>query len=110
MVTVRGKRIVMTKGDSAQIEIGLRDGDGSAYEPQTGDTMRFAMKKLYTDAQPLITKQIDMESMTLYLDPIDTSALDAPCQYVYDIQVTLANGTVDTVIPNGALELLEEVD
>lgn len=109
MVTINGKRIVMTKGDSATIEFVLYDGN-EIYEPSEGDTMRFAMKRFYSDATPLISKQIDMETMTLQLEPQDTANLDARCSYVYDVQVTFSDGTVDTVVPNGTLRLLEEVD
>ena len=108
MVTINGKRIVMTKGDSATIEFVLYDGNG-IYEPSEGDTMRFAMKQFYSDTTPLISKQIDMETMTLQLEPSDTASLDAQCQYVYDVEVTLSDGTVDTVVPNGTLWLREEV-
>ena len=109
MVTIKGKNIQMTKGDSASIEFTLYDGD-DIYIAESGDSMRFAMKQFYSDSSPLLIKNIDMSTMTLVINPEDTENLDAPCSYVYDVQVTFANGTIDTVVPNGTLRLLEEVD
>lgn len=110
MLTVKGKRITLTKGDTAVIDVPLFDANGNPYEAQEGDEMRFAMKKLYTDALPILTKEIDMDDYVLTILPEDTQSLDAPCSYVFDIQVSLASGTIDTVIPNGTLYLTEEVD
>ena len=110
MLTIKGKRIRLTRGDTAKISFELFDEDGNEYVPQAGDEMRFAMKKYYTDDEPVVEIDIDMETMTLTIEPSDTDGLDMPFTYVYDIQVTLADGTVDTVVPNGTLELLEEVD
>ena len=110
MLTVKGKRITLTKGDTAVIDVPLFDASGNPYVPEEGDEMRFAMKKLYTDAEPILTVPIDMEDYVLTILPEDTQSLVAPCSYVFDIQVSLADGTIDTVIPNGTLYLTEEVD
>ena len=110
MLTVKGKRITLTKGDTAVIDVPLFDASGNPYVLEEGDEMRFAMKKLYTDAEPILTVPIDMEDYVLTILPEDTQSLVAPCSYVFDIQVSLADGTIDTVIPNGTLYLTEEVD
>lgn len=47
--------------------------------------------------------------MMLTLEPQDTADLNFG-KYVYDIQLTKANGKVDTFIPKAILKLSEEVD
>lgn len=47
--------------------------------------------------------------MLLVLEPEDTKTLPFG-KYVYDIQITYADGKVDTFITKGRLRLTEEVD
>lgn len=120
MVTVKDNIITMTRGDSVSIKVTCMQNTDEGpveYAPQEGDTVRFAMKnsKLnparsqYKDAAPLITKAIDNEDMLLKLEPSDTKTLGFGI-YDFDIQITLADGTVDTFIPEGRLILKPEVD
>lgn len=111
MVNVSGTTITVTKGDtfSAIVEICL--ADGSPYEVQEDDEIRFALKKRYSDKVPLIWKSIPNETLRLFLDAEDTKRLSVECSpYVYDIQITMADGTVDTFIDRGKFIVTEEVD
>lgn len=99
----------MTKGDTLRVMLMLEDENGYDYIPEDGDQIRFAMKESYDDAEPLILKEIPIESMILTLEPEDTKNLEAPMQYVYDIEITYANGDVDTFIDKAKLVLTEEV-
>lgn len=99
----------MTKGDTLRLYLKLRDCEGDVYYPQMGDRIRFAMKTAYSDDEPLILKGIPIDSLILTLDPADTKNLEAPAQYVYDIEITYANGDVDTFIAKAKLTLTEEV-
>lgn len=102
----------MTKGDTCILSVGIVDTDGNTYEPQEGDTIRFALKKSYNDARPLILKDIPIDTMELRLEPSDTKSLDAGSvkgKYVYDIELTKEDGTVDTFIARAEWLILEEV-
>lgn len=113
--SINGTDITMTRGDTMKATIALTK-DGDPYTPEAGDSIRFALKHTtlkadksdYTDAQPLITKQIPTNTMMLTLEPNDTKAL-AFGTYVYDIEVTFADGTVDTVIPTAKFKVTPEV-
>lgn len=114
-VTVDGNKITMTRGDTLRVKVGIIV-DGEAYTPQEYDVVRFALKhsKLnaaqteYTDAEPLVLKEIPNETLVLELEPSDTKSLGFG-KYDYDIQITFADGTVDTFISD-ALKLTKEVD
>lgn len=107
-IVVNKNHILLTRGDSARLKINLMDDRGNALELQDGDTIRFAMKKDYSDEYPVILKQIPISTMELYLVPKDTKSLEMPSEYVYDIEINYANGEVDTVA-RGKFTIMEEV-
>ena len=109
MISINGTTIRMTKGDTLRVLLALTDCEGYKYLPDEDDRIRFAMKKNYSDPEPLILKQIPTESLLLTLNPEDTKNLEAPGTYVYDIEITYANGDVDTFIDKAKLMLTQEV-
>ncbi len=105
---LNGKTITMTRGDSVRIGISLSDDEGTTYIPREGDSIRFACKKTY-DGVLLIEKDIPTDTLILKLEPEDTKPLSFG-KYVYDMQITFANGDVCTFVDKGLLKLTEEVD
>lgn len=87
-----------------QVEILIND---TIYTPVAGDSVRFAMKQSYNATRVLIEKKIPIDTMILKLDPMDTKKFSFG-KYVYDIEITFANGDVDTFI-SGEFELTPEV-
>ena len=108
--------IILTRGDTLIVTIGIFDDTGQPYAPDDGDSVRFALKsaqmtlgkKEFKDATPLIVKQIPMDTLVLQLDPNDTSGLSFG-DYVYDVELTHASGVVDTFIANTKFVLAPEV-
>jgi len=113
VVTIKGTTIIMTKGDSAYITVSILNADGTEYVPQAGDTVRFAMKRDYTDQEPLLVINIPTETMELVIRPDDTKDLEAGQihgRYKYDLELSRENGEViDTFIPRADFIVLEEV-
>lgn len=115
MFSINGTTITLTRGDTlvAQIEIKRND---ETYTPVEGDSLRIAVKHPelnadktdYLDAEPLIDKEIPIETQVLRLESSDTKNLGFG-KYAYDIQITFADGWVDTFI-SGILILTKEVD
>lgn len=108
-VRIRKNTIIMTRGDTLNVGLKLWDADREAYIPGPYDKLRFALKKEYDDFEPLITKDIPVDTMVLRLESEETKPLEQPGEYVYDIELTMLDGTVDTVIPNGRFVIEEEV-
>ena len=108
MVRVNNTTITMTRGDTLTVQIGINKSDGTPYEPSEGDVVRFALKKDYSDKNPIILKTIDNEDLTLTLLPSDTKQL-AFGDYVYDIELTQEDGTVDTFVAKARFKITEEV-
>lgn len=109
MQRINGTNITLTKGDTLRATVTMTRPDGTVYTPQEGDVIRFAMKREYTDATPSVMKVIPNDTLLLKLDSSDTKNLTAR-KYVYDIQLTYANGDVDTFIDRASLTLTEEVE
>lgn len=108
MYTVNGTTITLTRGDTFRAIITIYDAQGNEYTPESEDVVRFALKRTVEDRTPLILKTIDNETMLLEIEPNDTKQLSFG-SYIYDIEITLQDGTVDTFIANAKLNLTVEV-
>ena len=112
---IEGTSITLTRGDTLRVKINLTVS-GEVYEPINGDSVRFALKHPtlnsrktdFKDVDPLILKPIPTNTMILELQPQDTKELDFG-RYVYDIQITFADGRVDTFITQSNFTLTPEV-
>jgi len=107
MFKINGTTITLTKGDSFYCQIALKK-NGTAYTPQEGDEIRFAMKQSVYDTTPAISKVIPNDTLILHLAPSDTKQL-AVGKYVYDIEITFADTDVDTFINQAEFNLVPEV-
>lgn len=106
---IQGSKITLTRGDSLRIYISLKyKNTKTQYIPEEGDQIRFALKKKYSDIEPLILKQIPTDTLLLHLTHEDTESLNVG-SYVYDIELTHANGDVDTFIDKAIFAITEEV-
>lgn len=110
MVTVVNNTITLVRGDTVEIPVTIRLRNGEEYVPSEGDVIRFALKESYGDNVPvLIRKVLPNSAPILRLESCETKELMMRKKpYVYDIELTTANGYVDTFI-RGLVTLLEEV-
>ena len=111
MVSIRGTTITVTKGDTLEAIVELLLEDGTPYQPQEGDEIRFALKQRYEDRVPLLLKPIPNDTLRLRLEAEDTKRLHAGwVPYVYDMQITFADGSVDTFIDRAKFIVTDEVE
>lgn len=111
MVNVSGKTITLTRGDTLDTTISIKTSDGQTFVPSQRDEIRFCCKSSYRDKSPIIKKIIPNNTLQLRLESNETKKLTARREpYVFDIQITMADGTVDTFISEGHLFVREEVD
>lgn len=99
--------IQLTRGDTLRLNITLTN-NGEAYEPTSGDTIRFAMKKSISDTECLFLKDIPVSTMTMELTASETKTLPKG-KYVYDIELTTADGDVYTFIGPAVFLITDEV-
>lgn len=106
---VRNNTIYLTRGDTFRAILTITYPDGSVYTPKEGDSIRFALKESIDDTECLIWRNIPIDTMMLVIEPGDTKELDFGT-YVYDIQLTKANGDVDTFITASKFKITAEVE
>jgi hypothetical protein len=106
---VRKNTIFLTRGDTFKAHLTINYPDGTVYTPKEGDSIRFALKENIEDEECLILRDIPIDTMLLILYPEDTKGLEFG-SYIYDIQLTKANGDVDTFITASKLKLTAEVE
>ena len=110
MLIITGDDIKLTKGDSMIVELELEKGE-ETYTPQEGDQLRFAVSTGYRGEIGYVlhlSKPIDPEDMLIRLDPEDTTDM-AKKRYHYDVEMTYADGVVDTCL-SGEFELTGDVE
>lgn len=110
MHSIDGTTISLTRGDTLIVKLDLMYSDGTQYIPHEGDQIRFAMKKTYNDRNCIIIKDIPTDTLILKIDSEDTKKLPQPSKYIYDIQLTQANGNVDTFITEAKFIIEREVE
>lgn len=116
--------ITLIRGDTyiRKIDIYLIDENGNVvyddagnpklYVPAESDNIRFALKETFSDKKPLILKEIPNDTMILRLDSTDTKHLTQPGSYVYDMQITMDDGSEEGYVLTflrGKVKLIEEV-
>ena len=107
MLKITTDKVYLTRGDNADILVKIYDEDKTEYELQPGDTLTFTLKNNCETTTVLIQKDCSSDSM-IHLTPSDTNGLKYGI-YNFDVQLTLANGKVYTVIPPHDFEITKEV-
>ncbi len=111
MIKVNSNHIYMTRGDTVSFNCQIQYSNSSKteYEMQTGDTLVFTVRtkaKNTSGDDYLIQKSSTTNQIALL--PEDTALLNYG-DYVYDIQLTLIDGSINTIIPINKITLCEEV-
>ena len=96
----------LTKGDTAELNIAVRDASGNPYDYSSDQTMKFCVKEDYADA-PVIEISIPLNTGVLSIAAANTSSLDAG-DYFYDIHLVTVGGDVCTFIANKRFTILPE--
>lgn len=107
------KTIYITQGDTLDTLVSpLIENDYGElvdYTPEVGDMIRFAVAGAFGQ-EPIIVQSIPTDTLHLRVEADDTKKLIARKKpYVYDIELTKADGTVITFIDRGELYSTDEV-
>ena len=111
MVYITDNVITIVRGDTLETLLNIKTKCGEDYLPSADDVIRFALKSDYEAGSPvLIRKVIPNDTLVLCLEAYETKKLPARRRpYVYDIELTTADGYVDTFI-RSQFKVLEEVE
>lgn len=103
---IKNTDIRITRGDTATLGVELFDNEGE-YHLKNGDVLELTAKENVNDVNALIHIIAD-ENAVFHFTPDDTKNIEFG-SYPYDIQLTLNNGDVYTVIPLSHIIICEEV-
>jgi len=111
MLSIDGNnRITLTRGDTLTLALTLTNADGTAYVPEEGDSIRFAVSKGYEGGayyELFYEQSIPTDTLSFTMLASETKKLDYT-EYNYDVEITHADGCVDTVI-SSTLKITGEV-
>ncbi|NMA00794.1 MAG: hypothetical protein GX924_07175 [Clostridiaceae bacterium] len=108
---INGTNLKMIRGDSECISVSMQDEEGVPIPLIDGDTVYFTVKKSVHREEITLQKIIEEfqeGTAVIPIAPSDTKKLEFRT-YVYDIQLTRADGTVKTIIPPSDFTIGEEV-
>lgn len=103
-------RITMTRGDTFQRTLVLKKNN-QTYVPQEGDVIRFAMSRKFEGQngyELLLQKTIPTDTLLWTIEASETKSLPYGT-YNYDLQITYADGSVETFADKKTIKLTEEV-
>jgi len=105
-MTVKGTNLAMTRGDSESITV-ICTSDPFV----SGDTVTMTLRPEVDEAIALqkVVTEFNDGAAVIGIAPADTANLTMDMDYVYDIQVTRANGTVTTLVKPSRFTIEEEV-
>ena len=106
MFKIMGTKIFLTRGDSAFIDLTIKNTDGTDYEMQPGDQILLTVKKTTSDKDVIF--QRTLADGVIEIRPTDTEGLPFG-DYVYDCQLRTYDGITQTFITPSLFRVLEEV-
>lgn len=114
MLVIKSNRdLWITRGDDAYLDLEIRQQNFpyDIYNLKTGDsallTVRKSREEDIDDSNPILV-QIPFVDGNFHIGSKDTENLDFG-NYSYDIQVTFANGDINTIIGPNIFRILPEV-
>ena len=99
-MNVSGTDLTITRGDTGAIRVAVSDAEGEPVPLEDGDMIELTVRERLGASGKLLYKKVTEfvggeALITIY--PEDTSNLEFRI-YVYDVQLTRANGQVKTIV------------
>lgn len=94
--------IEVTAGDTATFSFSVKNKDTGKSFLNDGDTITFTLKEQNTGLPvltPIVVTEFPNDEVIIPITATDTASLIPEHTYIYDIVLTRADGTVDTLNP-----------
>lgn len=96
MLLIQDDIVYLTRGDDAEIEVNIRDGDGNDYEMQDGDTLTLTVREL-PDLSSNVVFTVASSTNRIPISHADTDNADVG-RYSMDIEL-ITSGLRRTIFP-----------
>ena len=109
LTVAKDNTIQLTRGDTARFSIGriVKTVTKTNHTATAEDTVTMTIEKTGLEGAPCVLIIVPGGEV-LHIKPEDTKAMTFG-KYVYDIQLTMADGDVYTIVPPSTFDLLKEV-
>lgn len=111
MLRVVNNRITLTRGDTAELEVIVKDVNDKPYDC-TGNKAYFRVKKEVTSRHILLEKELSVTedgTLLLRLDDVDTEYLTFS-SYKYEVELVTPGNRHYTIIEKGLLKIGPELE
>ena len=105
VIEQKSKKIILTRGDTASMLIGVQDINGKEYEFEDGDIITFTMRKSPKSERAL--QLVADENHYIVFAPEDTNNLESGL-YIYQVQLQ-SGDNIYTIVPTSFFELREDL-
>ena len=105
MVNITDKNIFMTKGDTIKLTLDIKDKLGKTYYMAEGDSIKLAVRKPHATVDTFV---VTSNTVDLYISSGITANVKEG-EYQYDVQITFANGEINTIVPLHKFVIQKEV-
>lgn len=102
------------RGTTQRIVITIYDWDGNVYRMQSGDVLRFGIKRDWQNTEYDVKKEVtnlsaQNDNYVINIDPEDTQNLPSSREYKFDIGLQTAAGDYYMVVPCSSCIILPAV-
>lgn len=109
MLSISGTNITITRGDSAYIDVSIKDSKGNKYTPGSKDKIRAQVRTDASSTKILFESEIPSDTLVWHIKPEDTAEASMGKSYVYDMEIETEDGDVFTFIPLSSFTVSKEV-
>lgn len=100
MLYIEDGVISVTQNDDVILEVALTTSDGEPYDMDAGDVLTLSVREYPVKDSPLLLSvSSNPGTNRITLNGSDTLNI-APGKYSYDVQITYADGSRYTILPN----------
>ena len=111
MLKVTNNRIELTRGDTAELHVEVKDLDGNIYDCH-GDKGYFRIKESPSSSDILLEKELEIAEdggLIIFLNEEDTDQLTFT-KYNYEVEVVTTTNRHYTIIQKGTIKLGPELE
>ena len=109
MLSISGTSITITRGDSAYIDVSIKDSKGNQQKPGPNDKIRAQVRTDATSSNILFESEIPSDTLVWHIKPEDTAKASMGKAYVYDMEIETEDGDIFTFIPLSSFTVSKEV-
>lgn len=109
MFNIIDNKIYLSRGDSCEIDITIKDDNDETYDLKSGETLLFSLKKITNQCKSVLTKEFENVDNDLIISFNENDTINLSFgEYVYDV-ILISGDNVYTIIEPTLFTIAEVV-